>query len=123
MTSSTRASSTSHARTCCSIICSRASEVCIVWPRNWTYCLYVEKAGEVKGFPSRCQAGLRRDMVKYRRGEGVLALCLPGPQASGATNRIRVPDRTARQNQAEGLKKKEDVDPSTDVPAVGARRR
>jgi hypothetical protein len=29
-----------------------------------------EKAAEVKGFPARCQAALRRDMVKYRRGEG-----------------------------------------------------
>jgi len=32
MTSSTRASSTSQARTCCSIICSRASAVYIWWP-------------------------------------------------------------------------------------------
>src|SRR5205814_9940492 len=119
MTSSARASSTSHARTCCSIICSRASEVCIVWPRNWTYCLYVEKAGEVKGFPSRCQAGLRRDMAKYRRGEGVRALCLPAPQAPGATNRLRVPASTARYDQAEGMKEQVDVDAWAVVPAVG----
>src|SRR5215831_3390863 len=35
-----------------------------------------EKAGEVKGFPGRCQAALRRDMVKYRRGEGLAGICL-----------------------------------------------
>jgi hypothetical protein len=30
------------------------------------------KARQGKGFPAPCQAGLRRDMVKYRRGEGGL---------------------------------------------------
>src|SRR6516165_1018516 len=35
-----------------------------------------EKAGEVKGFLGRCQAALRRDMVKYRRGEALAGICL-----------------------------------------------
>src|SRR6184192_4700759 len=105
MTSSTRSSSTSHARTCCWVIFSRTSTVCIAHLRGLDLLHVRSKAGEGKGFPVPCQAGLRRDMVKYRRGEGVPALCLPGPQAAGTTSPIRVPDTTARGIQAEGLKK------------------
>src|SRR5215467_4272432 len=45
-------------------------------PPDWTY-YTPEKAGEVKGFPARCQAALRRDMVKYRRDEPLAGICLP----------------------------------------------
>src|SRR5437764_13356546 len=107
MTSSTRSSSTSHARTCCWVIFSRTSAVCIAHIRGLDLLHVRSKAGEGKGFPVPCQAGLRRAMVKYRRGERVPALCLPGPQAAGTRSPIRLPDTTARGIRAEGLEKNE----------------
>src|SRR5258708_3542448 len=68
----------SQARTCCSIICSLA--VCTLRPLC-DLLQYPEKGGKGTGFPACCQAAMRRDMLKYRRGEGVPALCWPGPQA------------------------------------------
>src|SRR4029077_14292952 len=105
------------------IICSRASAVSIARPSELDLLPNPAKAGEVTVFPAPCQAALRRDMVKYRRGERSPELCLTRPQFTWArqveSERPQILSGIPRQR----LRRNVDVDPRAAMHPVRPHRR
>ena len=61
-----------------------------------TYCGRSERPQKVKGFPPPCQAGLRRDMVKCRRGVAAPRYACLGLRSAGTRSQTRAPHGRAR---------------------------